>query len=395
MSRLRLVLVLVAAMVVPWPCVAQGLSDFSRNEWDDLHIGARVTVGPVTGTVSAAVGTGSATAQGRFRPPAQQGQVPAERRPWSGDWWPRSEAGLAFRNTGDGLSPFEKYDTIVLNMYGRVPGATAWEADPAHGHNDAPMGGVNWAGHCNGWAAASILSPEPVRPVTIPLQRRQIAKFIYPSARQARRGLFRDGRFDYSIMQGPAQITLTIDDMKGWLAETHMMVRTQQVGPAGFLGTRYNQPSSSANHADPAFQDIHPQNFHYLLDTFIRDRGQPFVSEINPYSPVDNKPLYAFDSSMQHQGTTAHVTTRVSMADYANRRDFVGTNTITRTYAYVLRYDTAGRVVGGQWTGNSVRDHPDFVWIPVGNAPPQGTFQNPCINSDFVDWLLRQAGAFR
>jgi len=104
------------------------------------------------------------------RPTASQGQVKESRKPWSGDWWPRGPAGLAFKNTGGGLSPFEKFDSIVYDNFGRVAGAAAWEADPANQHNTAPQGGENWAGHCNGLAAASILTRQPVRSVRVPLQ---------------------------------------------------------------------------------------------------------------------------------------------------------------------------------------------------------------------------------
>ncbi|MEZ4367897.1 MAG: pre-peptidase C-terminal domain-containing protein [Kofleriaceae bacterium] len=34
-------------------------------------------------------------------------------------------------------------------------------------------------------------------------------------------------------------------------------------------------------------------------------------------------------------------------------------------YDYILEVDAAGKVVGGEWTGNSKRKHPDFVWLPV------------------------------
>jgi hypothetical protein len=35
------------------------------------------------------------------------------------------------------------------------------------------------------------------------------------------------------------------------------------------------------------------------------------------------------------------------------------------SYDYVLEVDAAGKVIGGEWTGNSKRKHPDFVWLPV------------------------------
>jgi hypothetical protein len=34
-------------------------------------------------------------------------------------------------------------------------------------------------------------------------------------------------------------------------------------------------------------------------------------------------------------------------------------------YDYILEVDAAGKVIGGEWLGNSKRKHPDFVWLPV------------------------------
>ena len=329
---------------------------------------------------------------GGGRPTASQGQVPDSKKPWSGDWWPRGTAGLAFKNTGGGLSPFEKYDSIVYNNYGRIPGSAAWEADPQNQHNSAPQGGENWAGHCNGLAAAAILSKQPTRSVNVSLQKGQVAKLTWPSARQCRFGLFRDGQFDYQFYSA-RNLTLTIDDMKGWLAEAYMNCETQQVGGGqGILGTRYDHSNINLN--DPAFQDIYPQNFHYLLETFIKGRGQSFVAEVDPHSPVNNHPVYAYDSQMTPAQGYTRCRTKVYMTDYAPRSNYVGTATMTRSYDYALIYDNYGRISSGQWIGNSATKHPDFVWIPVGDRAASGTYENPCISTGFINAVFEHFGAY-
>jgi hypothetical protein len=35
------------------------------------------------------------------------------------------------------------------------------------------------------------------------------------------------------------------------------------------------------------------------------------------------------------------------------------------TYTYVLELDAAGKIIGGEWTGDSKTDHPDFLWLPL------------------------------
>ena len=40
----------------------------------------------------------------------------------------------------------------------------------------------------------------------------------------------------------------------------------------------------------------------------------------------------------------------------------------TRTdhYEYILEVDAAGRIIGGEWVGDSKQAHPDFLWLPTG-----------------------------
>jgi len=400
MTSTKVALVLTALLLVPttgWAQWPNAFNDFDRDEWDngffnDLRSwGNNAWNGSNPGYYNN-TNPGSGTAS-YGQPSRVNGQVRQDRRPWSGDWWPRGSCGLAFKNTGGGLSPFEKYDSIVYNFYGKIPGAAAWEADPSHRHNDGPSGGSNWAGHCNGLAAASILTPEPRQALRIPMNQGRVVKLTWPSASSCRFGLFRDGQFDYQYA-GAREVQLTIDDMKGWLAEIYMNCETQQVGSGGsVLGSRYN--GSNINYNDPSFQDIHPHNYHYLLDTFIRQRQQSFVTEVDPHAPVNNHPTYAFECDMRptNQGYT-YCKTKVYYTDYAGRSNFVGTNSMTRTYEYALVMDSSGRLTRGQWINSSVSKHPDFVWIPMADKAASSVYENPCLNAGFVSWLFQKYGAY-
>lgn len=320
----------------------------------------------------------------------QQAQLPAQRMPWSGIWWPRRPCELAFLPFSQGLSPLEKYDTLALARTGSLPGAALWEADPGYQHNDGPIAGrVDWAGHCNGAAAAAVLVPEPPVRLVVPLGTQAYGvDLVYPSAAQVPYGAsqYRDQAYRRVALPG-GQLELTGDDLKGWLSEIYMNCATLQFRNPRVLGTRYDRPAIDWN--DPSFQDIHPHYLHYLLQEFLKNRGQSIVIEVDPHLPVNNHPAYAYQASGTRQGNLLHFTTRLWMADYAPRYQFRGTHPMVHTYTYTLQLDGSGRVVGGQWTGGSVSNHPDFVWIPVGDRGPEGTRENPRVDPRLVHHVLQ------
>ena len=42
--------------------------------------------------------------------------------------------------------------------------------------------------------------------------------------------------------------------------------------------------------------------------------------------------------------------------------------TQTDNYEYILELDANGRIIGGEWVGESKQAHPDFLWLPTGVA---------------------------
>ena len=64
-------------------------------------------------------------------------------------------------------------------------------------------------------------------------------------------------------------------------------------------------------------------------------------------------------------------------------------DTYTRTdhYTYVLEVDSAGKIVGGEWTGSSKTNHPDFLWLPLDRDDTQ-TMAGGSIQWSLVKELL-------
>jgi len=249
----------------------------------------------------------------------ESAQVPEDMMPWSGWWWPKNRGELV--QGYEGLpAPLHKYDAYV---HGSFPGpATRYGQE----NEDLPDA-KGWHGHCDDWAAAAVLEVEPDSPGDL------------------------------------AGIEFRVGDKKGLLT-----LHYDNNYVADMYGQRYAGD-------DPAkFADIHPgglDGFHETLKHYIAVQGMPVIMDLSPHSDVWNHPAFKYEMSWYDQTwgdgeQTREVTCRVWFADDDVDPDFTGLKTFTRTYTYRLELDSNGDLVDapGEWTGDSVGNHPDFLWSP-------------------------------
>ena len=234
-----------------------------------------------------------------------------ETPPWSGWWWPASES------IGPTLfapnSPLDKYDQLVAAETGHNPGTRAWERQTVY------FPGSQWAGHCNGFAAAALLEPEPTGPRDI------------------------NG------------ITFSVADQKGLLADYHF---------ADAAAWTFGANDETLNPAD----------FHRMLLNWIGVANKGFVLTYDMGSgEVWSYPVYRFESawSMDPTDDSAwHVKTTVWMADMDVPPNFVGTRPYPseagKTFEYTLFGDPRDPS-DGTWSGASQSGrfaHPGRIWYP-------------------------------
>lgn len=230
--------------------------------------------------------------------------------PWAGYWFPYSSARLYAGPD----SPLAKYDRFVQRRAGVNPGAQDWEMR-RHYYN-----GVNWEGHCNGWAAASVLRKEPKRPITDP----------------------------YS------GITFTVSDLKG------LWIERDYCPKIAFFGSRYWGPGN-----DPS--DIYPHVFHNVLVHYIGQLRKPILIDIRPDPSVENRVASAYEMSIQKVGEqTFLVDTRLMIHEYDNQLvDTVGVAPgAFHHFRYYLMTDENGVVKSGYW----LSANPDFLWVPLASG---------------------------
>lgn len=122
-----------------------------------------------------------------------------------------------------------------------------------------------------------------------------------------------------------------------------------------------------------------PVNFHYWLLHYIKDQQTAFTANLGTADQVWYYPVYRYDMTDVKVGVTESVRVTISFADDGVSPDYMGTKEIQRTYTYTLTSNTQGEVISGQWTGNSVNDHPWNLIMPLSAVS-----KSPYIDSDEV-----------
>ncbi len=254
---------------------------------------------------------------------------------WSGWWWP------AFNGVGPTLfavdGPLDKYDQYTLALRGDDPGTRNWERQSVFFPN------TPWAGHCNGFAAAALLEPEPQQPVSA------------------------------------LGVTFSVADLKGLLADYH-------------FGDAATWSYGDAN------AEVNPARFHAMLLNWVAASNKGLVVTYDMGGgEVWSYPLYRFATQWapdEVQHGLWHVKTTIWMADMDVAPNFVGTQPYPGPSGQSFTYDLYGdprHPDDGLWTGASSSGrfaHPSRVWYPdarVRNPDPR--LVSPRLDYDVLSTL--------
>jgi competence ComEA-like helix-hairpin-helix protein len=306
----------------------------------------------------------------------------------------------------DELSPMDKFATVQYlegNTYPNPFFLSAWEI-----LNSYNPGGESWWGHCNGWAAAAILTNEPTQS-----QNHSV-----------------DGN----------SIEFTVADQKGLLTESHYSTYSR------FYGQRYNGDD------EDDIADLSPSAFQKIMSIYVKELGVPLVFDTTATEAVWNFPAYAIDLSLTETTSgdvytlvnintatldeldalpqigdskaTAIIEHRELYGPFQAKEDVMDVNgvgdgtyddivdlitvdpiertfdatavvTLTtdgvdedhvdsgtpssfdKTWHYTLVTNEEGVILRGEW--DDERDHPDFAWVPYSNPhkSTNGGSENP------------------
>jgi hypothetical protein len=318
--------------------------------------------------------------------------------------WIGENPGQDWRTTEDGeryLELTDELDTLKADLPD-VHVNTATEFEVIH-HGQGVLGYDSWWGHCNAWAAAAIMEPEP--------------------------------RYNTEV----DGIEFTIADVKAYLTENWMEHRSS------FIGSRANSdPESGEDWADlpVAYKDMTPAQFHIYTADQIGLKDKSFVIDRYTGDQVWNHPMRAYrtrlealyenedtpervevfqttydfqgtgrerslgerdvyrvlatttihwmDDGVPHMTLTAEsVNEEDSDADFADawrirQRHQNQVHLRTLTYELWLSHPIGhpdAQIVGdGEWKHASMignHNHPDFAWQPQSQTPSMRDYENP------------------
>lgn len=314
--------------------------------------------------------------------------------PWSDSYWPLYRGGLGQRysdpavgsldwketidyisahsveslianNKIDDLSPSEKYDVLFDLKDGPLTTASWNEGS----HFFREYGKVeSWMGLCHGWAAASMMMPEPKKKVTIQTTSGQMT--LFPSDIKGLVSLlWAKGKFPTRIVGGRCNIKNPREDRWGRPAENDCI-------------------------------DNNPGTWHLVVVNQLGVSKRPFIMDASYDLEVWNQPVFSYDYTYfdprTKKRTTKFSEALVARGEWSDPRakfrskdaEFVVGVVMNVTYAvanepsilenqevmtselqyeYDLELNRNYEIVGGEWYS---KYHPDFLWTPSPKSFP-------------------------
>ncbi len=127
-----------------------------------------------------------------------------------------------------------------------------------------------------------------------------------------------------------------------------------------------------------------PQVFHYWLMKYIKDEKTGFIVDMDKGDEVWQYPVYKFIMESDTIGTTESVHVTVITADDSVAPDYIGTKNRYYNFYYNLFLNAEEEIVGGEWTGDSLIEHPAWMWATISQRTDA-----PMLDSEIVRQIAK------
>lgn len=315
--------------------------------------------------------------------------------PWSDSYWPLYQGAIGNRYNDPGfiydewkdafnyitknsaakliakkefnlLSPAEKYDHFLQI---KTNGLTQSNWSEGKGYFNEYGTVETWMGLCHGWAAASIMMPEPKKTVEVSTNAGNMS--FFPSDIKALATLiWAKGQFNTRFVGGRCHLKSPATDSMGRpIMEdcldnnpgTWHMAIVNQIGQfkrsfvmdATYDYEVWNQPVSgySLKYYNPMTKT---ETIKLNEAVLTREKFK-----------TDPRAKVRAPKSRHIVGVTMAVKYVVETTPSTEEYQPTATNTVT--YSYDLELDKDMNIIGGEWYSDN---HPDFLWVPEKNSFP-------------------------
>lgn len=361
--------------------------------------------------------------------------------PWSGSWWPmvscelaqgwRGRPGFHYDEGTDKfvpdptipipeLSPLAKYDLWHFRRFGEDPHSVEMEL---RAHNifgkdreryDRWGKDYSWWGHCNGWAAASIMEREPFHPVVLEgvwFEAADLKGLLTESWSECEtwmvgnrvrteEGDLEDRYEDAEEMLeelGEGKV-LEFAEYRRWYFETYGDLPEGTGATAEEMSGVLRRFMTWFRDKYPVHvEDVLPEDFHRLLVDVIGREGRGIVLDLDPGVQVWNTPAYGYGMEIREEGAEEkngqrcrvfRVRVTLELVSDNVRVSSIGTERLERRYTYRLYCDESGRILRGRWIEGSQHNHPDFAWVPLHNHDAREYQENTRLSYGKLEEIL-------
>lgn len=325
--------------------------------------------------------------------------------PWPSGYWPTHLDGINHAWSVGSASPADKYArafgldaqafatqvsraTGVLSKADRKPctanaDCTALKDGSVCGMRVGNPSGFcipTWFGLCHAWAPAAILEREPKCPVVV-------------------------NDVEFKPMDIKALLTDVYDSSDV---------------PTVFTGARFNGVGNETRdkfgrHPDPRYRDLGAGFFHLAVTNILGKLRKAFVVDVSAGREVWNQPARSYKvleetpMTLEHGAQTyfnvqtypfnaaaaslVYVVTRFSWVTEAledgplQLAPDLARYTRSADYAYLLELNKDNEIIGGEWVGSSLAEHPDFMWLPQ-RTPSSTTVSRAGVSYKHVQEIL-------
>ena len=300
--------------------------------------------------------------------------------------------------------------------------ALAWEVIKQYN----PVGG-SWWGKCNGWSAAAILTNEPRETLTfdipaaevgaegetisIPFEAGDVKAMVsgvyYSTMSHFYGARYNDEEDDLADLHPNAfhrLITYYIGEEKFplvfdvtateavWNYPAYAYTMEITDGGVQWEGTSSINAASRSELA--AVEGVSDEAASAIRTHLNRNGRITDMADLVDIDGVDQAVVDALSATYSVHGETQtmNVSTSLIFSTDGVPEDHIDEEGgdpegFTKHYTYTLFVDASGNVTGGEWTGASVQEHPDFAWVPYTNNERRASDYNRYSPEDVRQYL--------